>query len=109
MYPILFVCVSHISCLLAVSKSARFDNHAALWAWVVSNLVLTSSIYAPVVSGKKALFLLHWALPCLSLINLLYVIFLGGEEWLSIDPYVTVISTSFATDYYHSVLPSASR
>ena len=106
MYPILFVSVSHISCLLAVSKSARFDNYAALWAWVVSNFILTSFIYAPVISGKKSLYLLHLALPCLFVINCLYVVFLGEEEWLSIDPYVTVISTSFAVDYYHALLSS---
>ena len=105
MYPILLVATSHIACVIAVSKSASFDNHLALWTWVVLNLVLSSSIYAPVVSGKGALFLLHWSLFCLVVVNTAFLVFWGDTEWQSLDPYVVIIATSLAVDYYRVVYP----
>ena len=105
MYPIFLISACHIACIVAVSKSASFDNYIALWAWVTTNLVLSSSIYAPIVSGKDTLFLLHWSLVCLVIINALYLAFWGNSEWLSLDPYIVIIFTSFAVDYYRIVHP----
>lgn len=100
MYPLILVVIAHTSCILAVSKSGRQEYSPFFWAWVVVNLVLSLSIYAPIVADRSAVFVLHISFWALALANLVFVIFWGHKEWLSVDPYIILVCVSFAIDYF---------
>ena len=103
MYPIILVASAQIACVLAVSKSARYSNAVLLWAWCSLNLLLTAAIYVPVIGGpsyKNSYWPFFFAI---IILNLVVVILVGQEDWLSIEPYIIACAGSLALDYWRQV------
>lgn len=99
MYPILLVVIAQTLSVFAVSKSGRREDPFYVWVWVVVNFLCSASIYSPVIEGKAGVFLLKYCFAVQSIVTLGLLIFLGTEEWLSLEPYISLLCVSFAIDY----------
>ena len=99
MYPILLVVIAQTVSVFAVSKSGEREDAFLLWVWVVTNLLCSASIYSPVLKGKSGLFVLYYCFAVLAAVTLVLEIFIGTEEWLSLEPYISLLCVSFAIDY----------
>lgn len=98
MLGIFLVVAAQLACIISVSNSAGTEVPEFLWAWVVSSLVCSLSIYAPIISGHAGVKVLHLCFALLCITNFAFCVTLSKERWLSLEPYLVVVATSFAVD-----------
>lgn len=99
MYPILLVVLAQSLSVVAVSKSGDREDPFLVWVWVVTNFLCSASIYSPVIEGKEGVLVLKYCFVVLTVVTLGLVVFVGSEEWLSLEPYLSLLCVSLAVDY----------